>query len=303
MITVRSLAAFTASIATCAVVTVTPVPLAAQEITSESVATRIDVAGRQRMLTQRMAKFFCFARSGVDAVANVQKLIQARDLYAVSHRGLAFGDAEMNLFEEAEESVVRVWNDVDLMWGPLDQVYTTALNGELVSEEDFDRAMRLTSEVMRRNNDMVAQLRAAYADQIGDGGLGAAVLIDLYGRQRMLSQKMAKEVCLMARGHNLDQTRPELAATLELFESSLRAFMEGLAVAGVPAPPTPEIAEQLALANEYWVPIRPIAAAVAGGQGASLSELATFNIEIDKFLVEMNKAVGMLAAHQAAAQG
>ncbi len=270
------------------------------EVTPLTVAKRIDIAGRQRMLTQRMAKFLCYARSGVDAVENVEKLVGAKNLYQASHKGFAFGDEEIGLFEETEESVIRVWRDVDLLWVPLGKIYDAALAGEPVEEDDFDYTMRLTGEVMSRNNDMVAQLRAAYADDIGAGGMGAAVLIDLYGRQRMLSQKLSKEVCLASSGHRIDETRAELRETLKLFETSLRAFIEGLPIAGIPAAPSPEIRAQLEVANSHWVPVRTIAVSVSEGRGVSLSDLSAFAKAMDTFLPEMNKAVVMLEEFEAA---
>ena len=267
-------------------------------VDAKSVSTRIDLAGRQRMLSERMAKFFCFARSGVDAATNVKKFVDSRELFVSTHAGFADGSVEMGLFAEANGSVKASWQQVDLMWLSLNNIYDRALGGELVSEKDFDYSMRLTLEVRKRANDMVAQMRSAYASKLGDGGFGDALLLDLYGRQRMLSQKLSKEVCLVARGHDLDKTQPELQATLELFETSLAAFMEGMPIAGVPKPPSDAIAAQLQKANAEWQPIRLVAATVASGNAVTLTDLQTFAEGADRFLVEMNKAVKMLAAHE-----
>ena len=50
-------------------------------------------------------------------------------------------------------------------------------------------------------NDLVGQIRAAHTkDMGGASGVGAALLIDVYGRQRMLSQKLSKEVSLPTGG-------------------------------------------------------------------------------------------------------
>ncbi|MEL6218090.1 MAG: type IV pili methyl-accepting chemotaxis transducer N-terminal domain-containing protein, partial [Pseudomonadota bacterium] len=140
---------------------------------------------------------------------------------------------------------------------------------------------------------------ASYTSDLGAGGFGSTLLIDLYGRQRMLSQKLSKEVCLVARGFEPNATPAELAKTYELFETSLAAFIEGMPIAGVPKPPSTEIADQLTKANTEWQAVRPTAALVVSGGAASLSDLAVFAEGMDKFLVEMNKAVKLLAAHQA----
>ena len=298
MINRRLAFAGAAILATASFVPTTQTKAADIAIDVASVSTRIDLAGRQRMLSERMAKFFCFARSGVDATTNVKNFVDARGLFEATHAGFANGSADMGLFAEADESVKTSWEQVDLMWLSLNGIYNKALGGELVSEKDFDYSMRLTLEVRKRANDMVAQMRSAYAGNMGEGGFGDALLLDLYGRQRMLSQKLSKEVCLVARGHDLDKTQPELRATLELFETSLAAFMEGMPIAGVPKPPSEAIAEQLNKANAEWQPIRLVAATVASGNAVSLSDLKTFAAGADRFLVEMNKAVKMLAVHK-----
>lgn len=268
-------------------------------VNAETVAVRIDLAGRQRMLTERMAKAFCYARSNVDAADSVAQLTKAMNLFGTTHAGFRQGDTEMRLFAEKDPSVSKAWSKVNIIWMPLKSIYDLALQGGFVDEAEFEQVVDLTLEQRSRANDMVAQLRASYAKDLGGSGFGDAILLDLYGRQRMLSQKLSKEVCLVARGYKPSETPAELNATLELFENSLAAFIEGMPIAGVPKPPTAEIAAQLAKANTEWQQVRFVAATVSSGGAATLAELAQFKAGADRFLVEMNKAVKMLAATKA----
>ena len=260
-----------------------------------TVAHRINVAGRQRMLTQRMSKFFCLARSNVNPVESAATLTKAIELFDVTHLGLRDGNEDQNLFTEEDAKVLNKWSEVDGQWMVLKGIYDAALGGEFVSESDFDHANRLTNEVMKRANDLVVFNRAAYSAYLGDGAVGEALLIDLYGRQRMLSQKLSKEVCQLAAGYAPESTQPELEATFKLFDNSINAFVEGLPIAGVPKPPSPEIAEQLGTALAEWLEVKAVADAVIAGNAVSLSELGAFSDGMDRFLVEMNLAVQMLA--------
>lgn len=279
---------------------VPPAPAVADTpVNADSVKTRIDLAGRQRMLAERMAKFFCSARNNVAVTESVDALTAAMTLFDKTHLGFVHGDEAQGLFAEADHSVIASWEEIDLLWTPMKATYERALAGDIVSPREYDHAMRMTLEVRKRANDMVAQLRSVYADEMGEGGFGNALLIDLYGRQRMLSQKLSKEVCLVASGHKIEKNGPELNATLKLFETSLNAFRDGMPIAGVPKPPTPEIAAQIEVTMAHWTPVRPIAAKVAAGNAATLSELATFQETMDAFLVDMNKAVKMLASTDA----
>ncbi|MEM8790720.1 MAG: type IV pili methyl-accepting chemotaxis transducer N-terminal domain-containing protein [Pseudomonadota bacterium] len=277
---------------------IVPAPAAAQSVpvSADTISKRIDLAGRQRMLAERMAAHFCYARSQIDTFESLDELKASLELFHETHTGFKRGNDDLNLFVEENASVLKAWSQVNLLWVPLKGLYEQILNGEFVTEEDYALANGLTLEVRARANDMVAQLRAAYAEDLGGDGFGDALLIDLYGRQRMLSQKLSKEVCLVAGGFELDTTQPELEATLRLFERSLGAFVEGLPVAGVPKPPTQEIADQLSVASDEWEKIGFTAQTIVTGGSVGLNDLATFRVGSTKFLREMNKAVQMLAA-------
>jgi len=273
-------------------------PVAAQEVpvNAATVAIHIDLAGRQRMLAERMASQFCYARSQVDTFESLDELKTSVELFNQTHVGLKRGDADLQLFEETKPAMLKAWSQVNLLWVPLKGLYEQIFEGEFVSEEDYSLANGLTVEVRARANDMVARMRSAYAEELGGDGFGDALLLDLYGRQRMLSQKLSKEVCLAAGGFELDATLPELEATLKLFDRSLGAFLEGLPVAGVPKPPTDEISAQLAVANATWSEISYIPQTIVTGGSLGLRELSVFRQGASKFLREMNQAVAMLTA-------
>ncbi|MEM9429419.1 MAG: type IV pili methyl-accepting chemotaxis transducer N-terminal domain-containing protein [Pseudomonadota bacterium] len=268
------------------------------EINAKTVAVRIDLAGRQRMLAERMAKSFCFARSNVDPMSQVERLQSAMAAFDEFHTGFVEGNDTLELFPEASKDVLVAWERVDLMWFPLRSIYQRALDGVSISEREFAQVVGLTLELRNRSNDLVAQIRHKYAKVFGQGGLSEGILLDVYGRQRMLSQKLSKEVCLLAYGHDREATTMEISETLKLFDNSIRAFIEGLPIAGIPKPPTEEIASQLRVADTIWTAYRPIVATLAGGGAATLGELAQVADESDAFFVEMNKAVKMLAAYQ-----
>lgn len=288
-----------ASVCAFGVTVSTPAIAQSTEVTPASVATRIDLAGRQRMLVERMSSQFCYARSQVDTFDSLDELKASLELFHQTHSGFKRGDDALGLFAESDASLNKAWNQVNLLWVPVKGLYEQILAGEFVTEEDFALANGLTNEVRARANDMVARLRSVYAENLSAGsGVGDALLIDLYGRQRMLSQKLSKEVCLAAAGYELDATTAELEATLKLFERSLGAFIEGLPVAGVPKPPTDEIAAQLATANDVWTEISYVPQTIVTGGSLGIADLAVFRKGASDFLREMNKAVAMLTALQ-----
>ncbi len=275
-------------------------PAAAETtVNPHSVAVHIEHVGNQRMLSERMAKYFCFARSGIDPMKSVQRLSSAIDTFDTIHVALIEGDDDLEIFAETSPQVKQAWDNVDLMWASTRTYYDKALSGTLVTDQDFDRLNKLTLELDKRVNDMVTQTRAVYATVLGEGGIGEAHLLDLYNRQLMLSQKVAKEVCLVQSGYKPGDEEKELAETIALFENSLAAFQEGFPIGGVPKPPTPAIKDQLAVANEKWQQVRLTASTVASGNAVGLSELAEFVEGTEVFLEEMAEAVHLLAEFEA----
>lgn len=76
-----------------------------------------------------------------------------------------------------------------------------------------------------------------------------AATINVAGRQRMLSQRAAKEALLVSAGI---APKSDLEATIALFERSHGMLREGDASQGIVAPMTGEIAAQLRLVQERW---------------------------------------------------
>lgn len=269
-------------------------------VNAETVAKRIDIAGRQRMLAERIGKSFCFARAGVNEAQSTANLSASMALYDASHRGLKEGDADADLFVEESRKVLADWREVDAVWRPLKAILTPALEGAETPDDEFARAMLLAANVRERNNALVTQLRAEYAAHLAAGnGSGGALLLDLYGRQRMLSQKLGKELCLVASGHEPEASKAAFAETLSIFETSLDAFLNGMPMLGVPKPPTNAIADQLAVASASWGEVRDVAHAFAAGESPSVDEQARFAGGVDTFLKEMNEAVRLLAVYDA----
>ncbi|OEH91201.1 hypothetical protein BFG57_06175 [Bacillus solimangrovi] len=119
-----------------------------------------------------------------------------------------------------------------------------------------------------------------------------ATVINLAGRQRMLSQKMSKEAIELSNMQN-NQKRVELQTTMELFDQSLTNLMNGSTSEGIPVAPK-SVLQQLNIVNELWQPFKKNVEAVIQSKGnndEALQVIISSNVEL---LTEMNKAVGLL---------
>ena len=267
--------------------------------TPEIVGKRIVIAGRQRMLAEAMAKSVCYLKTGVDTEDSLRDLYVTWNTYGWYHRGLRLGNVQLELFEEKHRRVQRKWSDVDDAWSPMSKLHVSVLEGNDLSDVQFVQMITLTEHMVGLSNELVSELRSSYAKDIGKTGRLSALLIDLYERERMLAQKLAKAVCLIDYGYETEATRAELKKTLGFFNASIEAFLDGAPSVSIPPAPTPEMRAQLASAKSHWDGIRHIATAVAEGGNPTADDMLLFRDQMDQFLSDMTMSINMLVEFEA----
>lgn len=260
--------------------------------TSAQISKRINIAGRQRMLSQRMSKAVCYAIVGIDA-DNQRRIASTSAIeFAENLDFLLNGNAEMG---GENEGLARVaLDDVQSIAHPLVQSTLQLAAGDLHSVP-MQLVIERNLPTLQRMNEAVGLIVQA----AGGSGLGADVksTLDLAGRQRMLSQRIAKDMCFINVGMDVDASLADLSSSMFLFQETLRGLIDGNANLGLLAAPTPEIKEQLALVAELWSGVEPAFKSTLNEQRLSQAQMLTVVAEIDQVLVEMNRAVGFWAKH------
>jgi hypothetical protein len=119
------------------------------------------------------------------------------------------------------------------------------------------------------------------------------VILNLSGKQRMLSQKMSKEVALIALKVDVQANVENLAATSALFDKTLKGLRDGDASLGLPPTEAKRIIRQLDKVSKIWAEFYPEVQSIIHSKSVSeaqLSAIATQNLPL---LKQMNKAVGL----------
>jgi hypothetical protein len=119
------------------------------------------------------------------------------------------------------------------------------------------------------------------------------VALNLSGRQRMLTQKMSKEVFLIAYGFDERANRRNLADSIALFDQTLQGLIYGNNDLGLLPAPTAEIKRQLRKVQGLWDAFRPLLELVAKGGIPGTDTVAQVARQNLPLLEEMNKAVVM----------
>ena len=120
-------------------------------------------------------------------------------------------------------------------------------------------------------------------------------IINIAGRQRMLSQKMTKEALSMVLGEDTEGSRTSLTNTANLFATSLTALISGNQEMGIPPATEPTVLAQLKKVELLWQDFRSavdnlLTSNDQQNMQKALEPILANNVTL---LKEMNKAVGM----------
>ena len=188
---------------------------------------KVNLAGRQRMLSQRMSKASCFLLTGVETDFHQQMLVGASDLFALTHDALRFGNTELGLSEEKIPDVTEALAVVDTRWLAYSPLVQGIISGNEVSKDSLVELNAKGLALLADMNAVVTTTATSYGKSLPDLPLILALTIDFAGRQRMLTQKVSKELCLVSAGINTEANRATMTETLEYFNLTLLGLING----------------------------------------------------------------------------
>lgn len=272
-----------------------PVPAteAAQISAAEDGKRKINISGRQRMLSQRMAKAVCFAAIDIDTAGHTAMAVTAHQEFAKALAGLRNGDTDLGILPENAPAILDELSLVEQLWGDYGDMVGSVSDGTVISGAALAQVSAMSGPILVQMNKAVGEFEKRYG--ASDIHPALALAINMSGRQRMLSQKSSKEFCMVLANIMADENRAALSATVDLFETSLVALMDGDDEIGLPEAPTDEIYEQLELVQSLWDPVAEVFKALANGGTPTEDQIAFVAEQNNIILVEMNRAVGMYA--------
>lgn len=172
----------------------------------DSLASAINKAGRQRMLTQRMVKAYCML--GIDVKTEV-----ARQQLHDTIRQFESQLAELKAFAP-NAKVGDALDKVEQLWLPFKTTLTAP-----VSRANAERLMADNDALLAAAHRVVLILQ-----DLSDTAVGR--LVNVSGRQRMLSQRLGKFYMLRAWGFDNSEVRFEMDQARSEFKGALAQLME-----------------------------------------------------------------------------
>lgn len=261
----------------------------------ESIAVRrLKIAWQQPMLTQRIAKAACLAERGVDRNGHLTQLETAQNLFQMRLDGLIDGSKRIGISPPADKALIEKIADAGKLW----QVFRSAIEVLIRAKKSDAATAASAAKLVAQNMSLLDATRTVVfaiesttkvASTERDPALAGAILVAR--RQRTLSQKLAKEVCLIGAETQPALYRAHLLGTVALFESAradLERNLEGLAL-------TPKHTAQIrthdAAIGKTWDKLKALITPVQKGEkpgGDVLREVASL---ADKLLVQLNASL------------
>jgi hypothetical protein len=226
----------------------------------------INKSGRQRMLSQRLAKSYLQIGQAIDPERS-RKILDSS--LALFDRQLV----ELKAFAPTAENKA-VLQDLSIAW----LAYKEALVGRAPNPRDAKTILVINEDVLAMAQTATVQLETL-------SGTATGRLVNIAGRQRMLSQRMAKFYQAMNWGVAPAEANEKLA-------QARKEFIAALSELAASPKNTPQIAREVQLAQQQWIFFDN--ALNAGTTGGNRAQLAT-NVATtsERILEAMDRVTGM----------
>ncbi len=169
-----------------------------------TLAQAINKAGRQRMLTQRIIKAYVQVGQAITPQVSRRQLDDAVRLFEAQLGELRKSAPD----ERSRRSVARV----DKLWRPFKAVATGSAD-----RRGAERLLALDEKLVNAAHELTVELQNRSASPAGR-------LVNIAGRQRMLSQRLAKYYLLRAWGMESASVSKEIGSARTEFDGALAAL-------------------------------------------------------------------------------
>ncbi len=255
---------------------------------------RINQAGKLRMLSQRIPSAACHFIEGVATQDALDLLKSATEEFETILNALEYGDPALNIIDpETNRKILVRIADLRATWVPLKAATDAVIAGDNV-EENIETIFLTNMDVLGSAVALVPQMVRRYSTP-GATRYSMLMLVDISGRQRMLTQKMSKESCFAGTDYASDSTIDDLQGTMAIFETSLNALQVGLPEVGVLPPPNSAISSGLDIVKQDWSSVKGDLELVLNGDALGPDASGRKFHELNITMANMNSVVGLYA--------
>lgn len=233
---------------------------------------RLNLIDRQRMLAEMMAKGLCLIDLRVNKKLHRNQMSAAQFVFHSTLDNLRDGNEALSI---APETVVERKQTIDGLkaaWVNYAEPLNSWTGGRWGKKQFALKVYEVSEDYAKLIKEAIEQYRKTLIDE-GDISSKSAKTILSAGRQRALSQRIAKQFCQSLSGYKPDEINGRLQENLATFKDVTEKFAAGDAAVGLEGQQPGMVVDVIENARATLGPIEPIIAMAVDGQKPSKEEL------------------------------
>lgn len=119
----------------------------------EEVAKTISFASRQKTLSEKATKEFCWVVADIERQSNLTSLAETRESFFQSIFWLFFGSEDQGILAPTNFELDIHYQELFPVWFYLENIYDQVVDGERPSDEEMKKAMKLTKFLTDRSDE------------------------------------------------------------------------------------------------------------------------------------------------------
>jgi len=257
-------------------------------LSDKELAIAINLAGKQRMLTQKISKEALLISLDIDKEENKKKLEKSVKLFDKTLNGLIYGDKDLELAPSKDKKVEAKLKEVKELWQPFYKNAKIIYSSQKPPKDAFIYIDKNNLNLLKTMNEAVS-LYTLLGDK-GSNKLKIANDINLAGKQRMLTQKMAKDILRYKNNLDAKEALKSLNSSAKLFDKTLNGLYNGDKELNLVGTNLPKIRNQLDIVKSRWSEAKELMSKAIKSKNDKkvVKELIS---KLDETKVQMNKAV------------
>ena len=230
--------------------------LAKNELKKIDYSHIIAVTGAQRTTVHQLTKEAILIALGQQKDDSAERVKLWIDGLERTLKGLRDGDTALALPPTKNENVLKLLEQINELWSLFKSALLQSTTDGTLSRTSIAIVADLNVPLIQALDDLIKEIKIESATGHLVSVLEAA--IDVSGQQRMLTQKITKEILLIGYNHDAEKYKKRLNESVATFEANLVSLIEGNFEIKLFPAPTPQIRVQLRRVQTVWDRFRPI---------------------------------------------
>lgn len=244
----------------------------------------INLSGKQRMLSQYMAKLTVQISLNIQKDQSIVELKKISELYAKTLKAFSVGDSDLGIKSATNAKVKEQIKVLEKEWKNFEEQIQLIISKKDKDGKALAYVLENNEKLLASSNELVARYEASNtsANYLEKARLR---VVNVAGRQRMLIEKMTKEKLLCVKSPQ--KYNSKLKSTVKLFNDSLTTIIKGDSSKQITKPSNTKIIKQLKVISKLWEELKPL----YKKEKNSSKELAIIIAKNSTLLKEMNTMV------------